>query len=75
MIKWERLDRTVERTKPKLSEDAYPTIFQSYPSYLCVEPPIKRNIKKNTKICDETQKMDENAFSDWMKSDKISEVV
>lgn len=61
---------TVERTRPKLSEDAYPSIFSNCPSYLSVEPPAKR--KKPDERRAEVQKRDENAFSDWMKADNIS---
>ena len=33
---------TVDRDKPKLADDAYPSIFPGCPSYMSDEPPAKR---------------------------------
>ena len=63
---------SVERTRPKLTPDAYPSIFTnpSCPSYLTAEPPVKR--RKPDQRREELQKRDENAFSEWLETDKIN---
>ena len=61
---------TVERTRPKLSEDAYPSMFPNCPSYLSEEPPKKR--KRPEKRREEVQQRDECAFTAYLQRDKIN---
>lgn len=62
---------TVERSRPKLTEDAYPSIFPNCPSYLSEEPPAKRTKPDDRRA--EIQQRDDQAFSDWMEADKITD--
>jgi len=62
---------TVQRTNPKLTGDAYPSIFPNCPSYLSREPPSKR--KKPEERRAEMQQRDDSAFNDKMNSDKITD--
>jgi hypothetical protein len=60
---------SVLRKRPKLIENAYPTIFPNTPSYLSTEPPRKR--KPPVDRCQEMSRRDEQQFNDWMTSDRI----
>jgi hypothetical protein len=54
--------------KPKLTENAYATIFPNTPSYLSSEPPRKRKTPVDRR--QEMSQRDEQQF-DWMASDRI----
>lgn len=60
---------TVERSRPKLTDDAYPSIFPNCPTYLSVEPPMKR--KKPDQRRAEIEQRDNDVFSQWMQNDKV----
>jgi hypothetical protein len=53
---------SVLRKRPKLIENAYPTIFPNTPSYLSTEPPRKR--KPPVDRCQEMSRRDEQQFND-----------
>jgi hypothetical protein len=60
---------SVLRKRPKLIENAYPTIFPNTPSYLSSEPPRKRKTPVDRR--QEMSRRDEQQFNDWMTSDRI----
>ena len=60
---------TVRRSTPKLTNDAYPTLFENCPSYLSSEPPRKRRNPQDRR--DEQSRRDEALFERWMSSDRI----
>jgi hypothetical protein len=60
---------SVLRKKPKLTENAYPTIFPNAPSYQSSEPPRKRKTPVDRR--QEMSRRDEQRFNDWMASDRI----
>lgn len=60
---------TVPRKYPKLSDDAYPSLFPNTPAYLSEEPPIKR-INPDSRR-EEMMLRDEQNFQDWMSSDNV----
>ena len=60
----------VERTRLKLRDDAYPSIFPNCPSYLSEEPPTKR--RKPEERLAEAQHRDECAFNAYLQQDKIT---
>ena len=62
---------TVDREKPKLADDAYPTIFPGCPSYMSEEPPAKR--KNPDDRFREALERDNAAFNEWMRDDHISD--
>jgi len=59
----------VKRTNPKLSEDAYPSLFPILPSYLSSEPPKKRRTPDDRHA--ELDLKDQQAFMDWEQNDTI----
>jgi hypothetical protein len=61
---------TVKRDRPKLSNDAYPSIFPNCPAYLSSEPAPKR--RKPEERQQALQERDEKTFSEWMKADRLS---
>ena len=60
----------VKRSWPKVSEDAYPSIFPDCPKYLSEEPASKR--RKPEKRREEADQRDETVFQDFLERDKIS---
>ena len=62
---------TVQRSAPKLTKDAYPSIFPNCPSYLSNEPPAKR--KKPEQRRAEVEERDNIAFCSWQEEDKIKD--
>jgi hypothetical protein len=61
---------TVERTRPKLSDDAYPSVFPNCPSYLSEEPPTKRRKPEERRA--EAVHRDECAFNAYLECDQIT---
>jgi len=61
---------TVPRKNPKLTADAYPTIFPNTPSYLTSEPSRKRKAPEDRRL--EMSARDEQQFLQWMTDDQIS---
>jgi len=61
---------TVPRKIPKLSEDAYPSVFDNCPAYLSSKPPAKR--KKPEERAAEQQERDNSSFNDWLDKDRIA---
>ena len=62
---------TVKRTNPKLTDDAYPSIFPRCPSYLSEEPPTKRRNPEERRT--EAERRDESEFEAYMDKDKIKD--
>jgi len=60
---------TVPRKNPKLSPDAYPSIFPNVPSYLTSEPSRKRKAPEQRRL--EMSARDEEHFQQWMSDDEI----
>jgi hypothetical protein len=61
---------TVPRKVPKLTSDAYPSIFENCPSYLSSEPPAKRrDPDERRRNVDERS---EQLFEEWMENDRVS---
>jgi len=61
---------TVPRRVPKLTKDAYPSLFENCPSYLSSEPPAKR--REPNDMRNELERRDNVAFMDWLDKDKLS---
>jgi len=59
----------VPRTNPKLSVDAYPSVFHNLPMYLSSEPPKKRKTPDERRS--ELELRDEQAYQDWNTNDEI----
>ena len=57
------------RKRPKLTKDAYPSIFPHTPRYLTSEPARKRKAPDDRRL--ELNVREEQMFSDWMSGDKI----
>jgi hypothetical protein len=62
---------TVRRPLPKLSDDAYPSLFESCPSYLWCEPPRKRRSLDDRR--DDVDKRDLARFEDYMMKEKLAD--
>lgn len=60
---------TIERLIPKLTDDAFPSIFPNCPSYLSVEPPAKRKTPEDRRA--EVQQRDDQSFTNYLDEDKI----
>ena len=60
---------TVPRKNPKLSPDAYPSIFPNIPSYLTSEPSRKRKAPEQRRL--EMSARDEEQFQQWLSDDQI----
>jgi hypothetical protein len=58
------------RKRPKLTEDAYPSVFPHTPSYLTSEPGRKRKAPEDRRL--ELTVRDDQMFSDWMSDDRIA---
>jgi hypothetical protein len=56
--------------RPKLTADAYPSIFPRMPSYLTSEPTRKRKAREYRRLALAVR--DEKMLTDWMSDDKIS---
>ena len=61
---------TLPRRVPKLTTDAYPSLFENVPMYLSSEPPAKRRNPDERR--NEADKRDNESFSEWMEEDKIA---
>lgn len=61
---------TVARKIPKLTVDAYPSVFENCPSYLSTEPPPKRRNPDERRAAMNIR--DEQGFSDCMESYRIT---
>jgi THAP domain/Transposase protein len=69
-----RLDGSILRMKrdcPKLTKDAYPTLFPKAPAYLSSKPPTKRRAPEERRL--ELSARDEDDFSAWLHADKIAD--
>ena len=64
---------SVPRTHPKLTDDAYPSIFPNTPSYLTSQPPAKRK-KPDVRRAEQADR-DEACFEEWMAKDVICSYV
>ena len=51
--------RTGENSRPRLTDDAVPTLFPNLPRYLSVEPPAKRK---------SPEEREELAYSNWFRT-------
>jgi len=60
---------TVPRRVPKLSKEAYPSLFENCPSYLSSEPPTKRRRPDDRRS--EAEQRDNESFNAWLDDDKI----
>ena len=60
---------SVPRKIPKLTVDAYPSVFPNTPSYLSEEPAKKRKTLDSRRA--EVDVRDEVRFQDWLSNDKI----
>lgn len=60
---------TVPSSYPKLTDDAYPSLFPNTPFYLSSEPQVKRRKPEDRK--QEQQQRSEKQFEEWMISDQI----
>ena len=63
----------VPRSNPKLTEDAYPSIFPNVPSYLSEIPPVKRKNPDTRRA--EMSARDDQVLLDWMCDDKIKDLM
>jgi hypothetical protein len=61
---------SVPRTYPKLTDDAYPSIFPNTPTYLSSEPAKKRKAPESRRL--EISARDEEQFQAWLSDDQIS---
>ena len=61
---------TAQRKVPKLTRDAYPSLFENCPAYLSSEPPAKRRNPAD-RLSDRDQR-DAAAFDEWMHNDRIT---
>jgi len=61
----------VERSKPKLTVDAYPSIFPNCPTYLSTRPPVRRKRPEDRRT--ELEQRDDQAFAEWLETDKIKD--
>ena len=61
---------TVVRKNPKLTSDAYPTLFPNTPAYLSTEPPKKRKKPDERRI--EMAARDDEQFEQWLANDRIN---
>jgi hypothetical protein len=59
----------VKRDRPKLTEDAYPSIFPNVPDYLSTPVPPKRTNSSDRRQLQERR--EEQSFTEWMESDEI----
>lgn len=60
---------TVRRGTPKLTADAYPSIFPNVPSYLSEEPPTKRKAPDDRRA--EMSARDDQLFNNFLEQDQI----
>ena len=61
---------TVQRSRPKLTPDAYPSLFENCPAYLSLEPPAKRTDPEQRRA--NIDMRSNQLFDNWMESDRIS---
>ena len=61
---------TVPQKNPKLSPDAYPSIFPNIPSYLTSESSRKRKVPEQRQL--EMSARDDEQFQQWLSDDQIS---
>lgn len=61
---------TVKRERPKLSADAFPSIFPNTPAYLSLEAARKRKAPDDRRL--ELSIRDEEQFQDWIAGDEIN---
>ena len=61
---------TVQRSRPKLTPDAYPSLFENCPAYLSSEPPAKRTDPEQRRA--NIDMRSNQLFDNWMESDRIS---
>jgi hypothetical protein len=62
---------SVERQVPKLTDDAFPSLFPNCPSYMSSEPPTKR--RRPDERREEAVKRDESVYQQWKEADKIKD--
>ena len=62
---------TIPRTKPKLTNDALPTIFAGQPSYMSQPTPMKRKSPEDRR--EQILQNDELNFQVWCQQDKIAD--